>query len=193
MKTIAVLLFDDVEVLDACGPFEVFATSKTAGGDLAFRVVTVAHRAGTIRAVGGLGLVADFGIYDCPPCDVLVVPGGVGRKREVENEELVQWIGERAKTCEIILSVCTGAFLLAKAGLLHGLTVTTHHSAHEELAAISGIAVDTNARYVDNGRIVTAAGIAAGIDASLHVVGRLLGGDRAEATASRMEYSPRFE
>ena len=189
MKRVALLLFDDVEVLDACGPFEVFATSKSADGHELFEVMTVAEHGRPVCAVGGLLLQPQFTLDECPQADVLIVPGGVGRKREFHNERVIRWIQERALAAELVLSVCTGAFLLAKAGLLEGLDVTTHHSAHEELATgFPTVRVLTAARYVDQGKVVTAAGIAAGIDASLHVVGRLCGNEVAERTAQRMEY-----
>ncbi|MBI1292337.1 DJ-1/PfpI family protein [bacterium] len=189
MTTVAILLFDDVEVLDACGPFEVFATTKRQDGELAFRVVTVSPGEKTVTAVGGLRLLADFTLDDCPDADVLVIPGGVGRKREVDNPALIHWIAARAPRARIVLSVCTGAFLLERAGLLRGLAVTTHFSALDELAEVHTTGeVRRDCRLVHNGSIVTAAGISAGIDASLHVVARLCGEEVAIATARRMEY-----
>lgn len=189
MRTVALLLFDDVEVLDACGPFEVFATSRLASGEPAFRVLTVASSRAPVTAVGGLRLMPDHDLEDCPHADVLVIPGGVGRKRESGNERLIDWIRTRAAQAEIVFSVCTGAFLLGRAGLLTGLNVTTHASALDELATAHPEAtVRRDVRYVDNGHIITAAGIAAGIDGSLHVVERLVGNAVANATAHRMEY-----
>lgn len=190
MKRVVILLFSDVEVLDCCGPFEVFATSKDAAGVPCFEVLTVAERLEAVRAVGGLLLQPHHALEDCPDADVLVVPGGAGRKREMHNRAVIDWIRQRAPRAELVLSVCTGAFLLGQAGLLDGLAATTHFSAHEELEEMfPSVHVERSERFVDNGKIVTSAGIAAGIDASLHVVRRLCGEEISRATARRMEYT----
>ena len=189
MKTIAILLFNDVEVLDACGPFEVFATAKDVDGSALFHVVTVAESTGLIRSVGGLLLKPHHDLEHCPHIDVLLIPGGVGRKYEVGNTRVIDWIRARAARAELVVSVCTGAFLIAQAGLLDGLAATTHHSTFDEFVAqFPGTSVQRNVRYVDAGRVISAAGIAAGIDASLYALARLAGAQVAVATAERMEY-----
>jgi len=189
MKTIAILLFHDVEVLDACGPFEVFATAKDIEGAALYHVITVAESTALVRAVGGLLLKPHYDFEHCPPIDVLLVPGGVGRKREIDNAHLIAWIRDRAMKAELVVSVCTGAFLLAQASLLDGLAATTHHSTLDEMTdRFPKVTVRRNVRYVDSGRVVTAAGIAAGIDASLYILARLAGAAIATSTAERMEY-----
>lgn len=188
-RNIAILLFDDIEVLDFAGPFEVFAVTDELRGNDAFNVFTFAENIETIRTRNGLKVVPHFSREACPPPHVLIVPGGFGTRALLNKPALLEWIQKRAARAELTMSVCTGALVLAKAGLLDGLRATTHHKRLDllrELAPHTEI-VDTE-RYVDNGRIITAAGISAGIDCSLHVIERLLGREAAEETARHMEY-----
>ena len=190
-KHVGILVFDDVEVLDFAGPFEVFAVADELSGHAAFNVFTMAPRPGVVRANNGLKVVPDYTVDDCPVPSVLVVPGGFGTRALMRNSVIMEWIHRAAGRSEVTLSICTGALLLAKAGLLDGLRVTTHHELLGMLGELAPLAVvDTGARFHDNGRVVTAAGISAGIDASLHLVGRLLGPGASEATATYMEYGP---
>lgn len=188
-RNLAILLFDDAEVLDFCGPFEVFSVASRQTDPLAFDVFTVAEKPEPIAARNGLSVNPYHTLTDCPKPDVLLVPGGMGTRKEINNRPLIDWIKRTAEDAELVLSVCTGALLLGKAGLLDGLDTTTHHVALDLLREIVPTAtVHENCRFVDNGRIITSAGIAAGIDMSLHVVERLLGPDVAAATARHMEY-----
>ena len=188
-RALAILIFDDVEVLDFCGPFEVFSVASRFTDPPAFQVVTVAERAGPVLTRGGLSVNPHRRLADCPPPDVLLVPGGQGTRKEMHNAALTDWIKARSQEAELVLSVCTGALLLAKAGLLDGLEATTHHGAVDLLREVAPRAeVHADRRFVDNGRVVCSAGIAAGIDMSLHVVGRLLGAEVAAKTARHMEY-----
>ena len=185
-RTVSILLFDDVELLDFAGPFEVF---HVAGRDGAFEVCTVAQEAAPIRTRGGLTVTSDAALADAPVTDVLVVPGGQGSRAAMHSEAVLKWVRAGASHAEVVLSVCTGALILARTGLLDGLTVTTHHSALDLLAECAPNAeVVRDQRFVDNGQVVTAAGISAGIDAALHVVSRLCGADHAASTARHMEY-----
>jgi transcriptional regulator GlxA family with amidase domain len=189
-RTVVVLLFDDVEVLDFAGPFEVFGVTGKRENATPFSVATVAERAGIVRARNGLAVTPHHLFADCPPADVLVIPGGFGTRREMHNEHVIDWIRDQAANAEVILSVCTGALLLARAGLLAGLDVTTHHGALDLLAQTAPDAVVRgDQRFIDNGRVITSAGVAAGIDASLHIVARLLGEAQARETAAYMEYA----
>ncbi|MGA2016028.1 MAG: DJ-1/PfpI family protein [Opitutaceae bacterium] len=191
-KNVAILVFDDVEVLDFAGPFEVFAVTDELRSHTVFNVVTVAPAAGTIRARNGLGVVPGFTIGDCPPPDILVVPGGFGTRALLRNEVLIHWIQEKSRAAEITMSVCTGALLLAQAGILEGRRVTTHHDAIDLLRKLAPNAiVDPGARFHDTGGVLTAAGISAGIDCALHLVGRVLGEAAARETAAYMEYERR--
>ena len=188
-RTVAILVFDEVEVLDFCGPFEVFSVAGRFTDPAAFRVVTVAQKARPVLARGGLSVNPHHLPAGCPRPDVLLVPGGQGTRKEMHNPELIRWVKEASAGAELVLSVCTGALLLAKAGLLDGLEATTHHGAVELLRQTApNTIVHANRRFVDNGRVVCSAGIAAGIDMSLHVVGRLLGAEAAVRTARQMEY-----
>ncbi len=193
-RNVAILIFDDVEILDFCGPFEVFAvTGQARGGsgtgDAPFHVYTVAEKAGPVLARNGLSVNPTWTIENCPPPDILLVPGGYGTRSQINNERLVHWIQEQAGRVELLLSVCTGALLLAKAGLLEGLSATTHYRAVEELRALApNTRLCPTERYVDNGKIILSAGISAGIDMSLYVVARLLGNEQAAETAQHMQY-----
>jgi transcriptional regulator GlxA family with amidase domain len=187
-RNVAVLLFPDVELLDFAGPFEVFTTTSRWSEPPAFHVYTVAEKLEPVVARNGLSVNPHFLREACPPPDLLVVPGGLGTREEMHNEALVGWIGRAAKA-EVVLSVGTGALLVAKAGLLDGLAATTHHGAFDLLRQVVPKAtIHEDVRFLDNGKVIASAGIAAGIDAALHVVGRLLGQEQAEKTARQMEY-----
>ena len=188
-RTLAILIFDDVEVLDFAGPFEVFSVANRYTDPPGFEVFTVAERVGPIMTKGGLSVNPHRRLADCPRPDLLLVPGGMGTRKEMHNAAVIDWIGRTAETAELVLSVCTGALLLAKAGLLDGLEATTHHAAIELLRETAPkTTIHPDRRFVDNGRIVCSAGVAAGIDMSLHVLGRLLGAEVVEKTARLMEY-----
>ncbi len=188
-KNVAILIFDDVEVLDFAGPFEVFAVADELHGHTEFHTFTLGLKPGTIRARNGLKVVAEFTLENCPPPHVIVVPGGAGRRALMQMPALHEWLRRKSRTAEIVMSVCTGAFVLARAGLLDGLRVTTHHEAIAELREFAPqLEVVDNERFIDHGQLLTAAGISAGIDCALHVVDRLLGDTAAERTAAYMEY-----
>lgn len=188
-RTVAILIFDEVEVLDFAGPFEVFAVADEVAGGETFNVFTVAETPGTVRARHGLKVVPTYTLENCPQPDVLIVPGGIGTRPLLGKPALLEWLRVKTKRAELAMSVCTGALVLAKAGLLDGLRVTTHHHALGLLAELAPTAiVDPAARFHDQGKIITAAGISAGIDASLYAVARFLGEAAATATAEHMEY-----
>jgi transcriptional regulator GlxA family with amidase domain len=188
-RIVVILLFDDVEVLDFAGPFEIFGVTGKRDNATPFDVVTVAEQPGEIRARNGLTVTPRYAFADCPAPDILVVPGGYGTRREMHNERVIEWIRAQVPRAEVIFSVCTGALLLARAGLLDGIEITTHHGALDLLAetAPSSI-VRGDRRFIDNGSVITSAGVAAGMDASLHVVARLLGEPQARETAAYIEY-----
>lgn len=193
--TVGILVFDDVEVLDFAGPFEVFSTTRLPGQDSSdendspFRVVTIAERQGLVKCRGGLLVQPHHTIDDHPPLDILLVPGGPGTRREDSNQRLLDWIASQDRTTRLTTSVCTGAFLLAARGLLDNLPATTHWGSIERLKmSRPQVDVREGVRYIDNGHILTSAGVSAGIDMSLHIVGRLLGEEVARQTARRMEY-----
>ena len=188
-RRVCVVIFDEVEVLDFCGPFEVFSVAGGREGRRPFEVCTVAQEARPITTRGGLSVNPSYTFEACPHADILLVPGGIGTRKQMNNPKLLDWIRERAAEAELVLSVCSGSLVLAKAGLLDGLTVTTHHAALEELrSASSSISIDAAKRFIDNGRVIVSAGISAGIDMSLYVLGRLSGIEEAQETARYMEY-----
>lgn len=188
MRTIAFVLFDDVEELDFVGPWEVLAFAAKTIPD-SCRVFTVAERAGTVRCAKGLRVVADYGFDDCPAADVLLVPGGMGTRREVDNPRLIGFIKRLAAEGEIATSVCTGSFLLERAGLLAGRKAVTHWASMERLRQLGSVEV-VEQRFVDTGEVITAAGVSAGIDMALHLVGRLWGAEAARQVQHGIEYYP---
>jgi transcriptional regulator GlxA family with amidase domain len=189
IRTLAILIFDDVEVLDFCGPFEVFSVANRFASAPAFNVLTVAEKSKAVITRGGMSVNPHSSIADLPRPEMFLIPGGQGTRSQMHNLALIDWIKNASETAEMILSVCTGALLLGKAGLLDGLETTTHHSAFDLLRQTAPKATcRTDQRYVDNGRVICSAGIAAGIDMSLYVVERLLGQEVAAQTARQMEY-----
>jgi transcriptional regulator GlxA family with amidase domain len=191
LLTVGILIFDGVEVLDFCGPFEVFASATTLGVDTdrvaLFRVVTIAEEDRVITCNGGLLVQPMATMAQHPPLDILLVPGG-----DVPhgNARVLAWIRQQDQVTRLTTSVCTGAFLLAESGLLHEHRATTHWTGIEALRRQYPTAtVLGDVRFVDEGHIVTAAGVSAGIDMSLHVVSRLFGSQVAAQTARDMEYA----
>lgn len=201
-RSVAILLFDEIEVLDFAGPFEVFGVTGRQSGQTRFseppfRVFTVAER-GPVYARNGLCIMPTYLLNDHPQADVLVVPGGggihpdgtrYGSRREMNNPAVLAWVKRQTEKAELVLSVCTGSFILGKAGLLDGLAATTHYKALEGMReAAPETELRPSERWVDNGKIITSAGISAGIDASLYVVGKLHGLAEATETARYMQY-----
>ncbi len=193
VQTVGILIFDEVEVLDFCGPFEVFsvarATEKTNHDLPLFNALIIAEKAGVVRCRGGLLVQPHHTIADHPPLDILVVPGGQGTRRERTNQTLLDWIATQDRRTSLMTSVCTGAFLLAASGLLDGRRATTHWGSIDLLREHHpAVDVRSDERVIDEGRIITSAGVSAGIDMALAIVARLYGRATAEATARQMEY-----
>lgn len=187
--TTGILIFDDAEELDFAGPWEVFTMARMLGHE-DDKVVTIAERPGAVRAHKGMRVIADHGFADAPPLDVLIVSGGLGTQKEVDNPALIGWLRQAAERCTWVASVCTGAFLLHRAGLVRGKRVTTHWAFCEALRREGDVEVLENARFVHDGRIVTSAGVSAGIDMALWLVGQVHGVDHARHTQRIMEYDP---
>jgi putative intracellular protease/amidase len=184
-RAVAIVVFEGVELLDFAGPGEVFAAAD--GGD-AFRVYTVASTHAPLLSQGFVKITPDHSIDDAPTPDIVVVPGGnVGSL--IEDAKAMQWLKKVSGTDTLTMSVCNGAIVLATNGLLDGMKATTHWSAVARLRQFSKTTVVPNARFTDNGRVVTTAGVSAGIDGAMHVVQRLLGEDIAWSTARYMMYS----
>jgi transcriptional regulator GlxA family with amidase domain len=193
-RKVGILVFPEVEVLDFCGPFEVFSVTRVdeerrRRAPSPYEVVLVAELPGVVVATGGLKVVPDHTLDDCPPLDVLVVPGGWGTRREMRNVRLIKWLEERARQVTTLTSVCTGSLLLGKAGLLDGKRATTHWRVLEEMRVLfPAVNVIDDQHVVEEGDLLTSAGISAGIDMALRVVKRHHGEAIARATARYMEY-----
>lgn len=190
-RNVAILIFDDVEVLDFCGPFEVFGVTglRDKEKEPPFYVYTIAEKAEPVIARNGLSINPAFTLENCPPPDILLVPGGFGTRKQMHNAALLAWVKAQSERVELLLSVCTGAFILAKASLLDGLAATTHFASLDTLREIApNTEIRPNDRYVDNGQVILSAGVSAGIDMSLYVVARLLGSEKAAETAHHIQY-----
>lgn len=192
----AIFIFDGVEMLDFAGPFEVFSRTRLVAGvdsrrsdaSAPFNVFTVARSGGPVHATGGLYVIPHFDFAAAPPIDLLVIPGGFGTRQLLDDPDVRKWIQETASKARLTTSVCTGALLLARAGLLSGRRATTHWGAHDLLASLdSTIVVERHVRVVDDG-IVTSAGVVAGIDMALSVVESIHGRAVADETATYIEF-----
>ena len=187
--SVGIFLFDNVEVLDFAGPFEVFSVTSQLNNFEPFSVFTISENGEEINTVNGLNVLPDFSFEDHPDIDILVVPGGDGTKIEMDKQSVVNWTSTVSQHTHITMSVCTGARILAKAGLLDGINSITHHDAIQDIKRItSKTNVLVGNRFVDEGRIMTSGGITAGIDLSLHIVERLFGKAMVDETIVYMEY-----
>ncbi len=193
-KQTGIVVFKDVEVLDFSGPFEVFSVTrmdeqKRREEPSPFNVFLVAEAKGPLVTAGGMKVLPDYDLDGCPPLDILVVPGGWGTRAELNNMRLTGWIAERARQVETLASVCTGALLLGKAGLLEGRRATTHWRSLDWMEELfPNTRVERQLHFVEDGSLFTSAGISAGIDMALKVVERYYGETVARATARQMEY-----
>ncbi len=190
---VGILIFEDVEVLDFCGPFEVFSitTSEGQSGDESqlYVVHIFAETRELVRCRNGLLVQPHHSIHEHPALDIVVVPGGRGTRRERSNPHILDWIKVQHEQVDLMTSVCTGAFLLAANGLLDGKSATTHWASIDWLRDNHpAITVRDDQRFVDEGGIITSAGVSAGIDMALHVVERMHGPGVARQSARHMEY-----
>jgi transcriptional regulator GlxA family with amidase domain len=191
VKTFGVMLFEGFELLDVFGPLEAFGMLANAGK---CRVLTVAERAGAVTSAQGPKVIADFGFTesgfnDCPPIDIILVPGGIGTRTEVTNHIALEWLIAHAQKAEIVASVCTGSAILAKAGLLDGRRATSNKRAFKWVKE-QGPKVEWvhEARWVDDGKFSTSSGVSAGIDMALAIIARITDLKTAEEIAIAMEY-----
>ena len=187
-RNLAILIFDGVQIIDYTGPYETFGHVYSEPGP-AFNIYTVSEKAGAITTSMGMSVNPKYNFENAPEPDVLVVPGGDVRG-QTENAKVISWIQEKSKRAEIVMSVCNGAYILAKAGLLDGLEATTTAGLIPGLRQAAPKAkVVNDRRFVDNGKIITTAGLSSGIDGSLHVIERLFGLGTAQMAALGMEYN----
>jgi transcriptional regulator GlxA family with amidase domain len=193
-KRVGILIFPQVEVLDFCGPYEVFSATRLNEEQRReepspFEVLLIAEHTEAVVASGGMRVIPDCSLADCPPLGVLVVPGGWGTRREINNETLIDWIAERGRQVETLTAVCTGAMLLGRAGLLDGRRATTHWRSLDWMRqSFPAVMVEDQWHVVEDGHILTSAGISAGVDMALRVVACYCGAAVARATARHMEY-----
>jgi len=191
---VGILIFDDVEILDVAGPFEVFAVTRLNDEQRLqqsspFKVYLISETNKQITAIGGLRLTPDVTITECPNLDLLIIPGGWGTRKESKNRILVNWIGNQFTNDRLIASVCTGSSLLGKAGLLDGRDATTHWRAFDFLQESAPKArILKNVRFTLIEPIFTSAGVSAGMDLALRIVSHFFGTNIGQATASHMEY-----
>jgi transcriptional regulator GlxA family with amidase domain len=185
---VGIVIYPDAEELDWAGPYEVFAMAAM-GKDLS--VVTIAEKEGPVRCAKGLRVLPDHTFATAPPLDLVLVPGGQGSRVEMDNPVMIDWLKKASEPCRWVTSVCTGSILLCRAGLANDCNVTTHWGYIEQLRELApNVTVQENVRYVRDGRIVTSAGVSAGIDMSLWLVGQILGAEHAKSTQRMMEYYP---
>ena len=191
---VGILVYEDVEVLDFCGPFEVFSVTrlnedKRRDEPSPFQPLLVAENSGPVTATGGMQVLAHHSMADCPALDILVVPGGWGFRHLMQNASLHAWLRERAAEVDTVTAVCTGSLLLSAAGLLDGMDATTHWRFLDSMRDMfPAVNVQYEKHFVRNGHVFTSAGISAGIDMSLKVVEHRFGENVARATARHMEY-----
>jgi len=189
MKKVGILLFDDIELLDFAGPYEVFAVADELNDHALFDVFTLSETGREVRTVHGLRVQSDYAIDRSPHIDILVIPGGDGTKAVIKNQGLLNWIRETYNQAAITFSVCSGARIPAILGLLDGREFATHHAVVEDVLALAPHGIyREDRRFVDNGRLMTAAGISAGIDLALHIVDKLYGTPVKKQTMQYMEY-----
>ena len=194
MISVGILLFNEVEVLDFAGPFEVFSLAEKNREKL-FRVLTIGENGEMIHARNGLKVMPELNFATCPDLDILIIPGGYGAEHlEIKNQVVIDWIRDQQQKVKILASVCTGALLLAATGLLNGKKATTHRMDIDRLEQeFPSVNVVRNVKYVDEGNIISSGGISAGISMSFHIVKRFAGIEVARQTAKRMEYEINIE
>jgi transcriptional regulator GlxA family with amidase domain len=193
-KRVGIVLFGDIEVLDFCGPFEVFSAvrlneEKRREETSPFKALLISEKIDPVTTTGGMRVIPDYTFDNCPELDILVVPGGWGTRREIKNPVMLNWLRQQAPKVETLTSVCTGSMLLGFAGLLDGLHATTHWRSLDWMReSFPDVTVVYDQHVVEAGRVISSAGISAGIDMALKVVERYFGEDIARATARHMEY-----
>ena len=187
----AILIFNDVELLDFAGPFEVLSAVRipTDRREQIIDVFAVAESMDPVTCRNGLVVQPAYSLEDCPPVEILVIPGGQGTRAAIRRPELIDWIAGRSQEAELTTSVCTGSFLLAQAGLLDGKAATTHWGSIQRLRDdFPAVTVKENTRWVEATNVISSAGVSAGIDMALHIVGKLYGEEIADETARWIEY-----
>lgn len=190
-KNIGILLFDDVEELDAVGPWEVLSFWTNYFPDDEFRVLTFSKNGGRVSCAKGLVIESQYSYDNVPELDVLIYPGGQGTRAHIKDPAQIEWLQSKREEVSLLASVCTGSLVFAAAGLLSNRPATTHFASLDLLQKLdSSIQVRPDERFVDDGDIVTSSGVSAGIDMALHLVSRLANVDRARAVRRGIQYDP---
>ncbi len=190
-KHIGIVLFPDVEELDAIGPWEVLSAWTRYFPDDGYAVSCLSRSGGLVQCAKGLAVQAHHSFADAPPLDVLVYPGGEGTRPQLDDDAQLSWVRSQRATVPLMTSVCTGSLVYAAAGLLSRRPATTHWASLDRLAELDPtIDVRRDERYVDDGDVITAAGVSAGIDMALHLVVRLAGAERARQVRRIIQYDP---
>lgn len=189
-RNVGILIFDNAEVLDFAGPFEVFSVTSELNNHELFNVFTIAKEKSPVTAVNGLSVNPTYSFHNAPVnIEILILSGGAGTRQVIRDAETLEWIRKVHGNSEITASICSGSRMLATLGLLDNLEYVTHHDVFEHIQEIAPQAIpNKNERYIDHGKIMTSGGISAGIDLSLHIVEKLLGTAIKEKTATYMEY-----
>lgn len=189
-RNVGILIFNDAEVLDFAGPFEVFSVTSQLNDHRYFDVFTISKESNPVRAVNGLSVNADYHFYDHPRIDILIISGGQGSRQVIHDFDSLSWVKDVHAQTELTMSICSGARILGQLGLLNNLPYCTHHDVYDHLTEIAPTGLpQRNKRFVKTDkRIYTSGGITAGIDLSFHVVEEILGKDVADKTSRYMEY-----
>lgn len=190
VRNVGIMIFPEVELLDFAGPYEAFTAVNYSDEQKLFEVFTVAERPEPLRSRAGVQIVPDYTYENAPKIDILVVPGGQGTRHEIDNPVTIDWIKTVAAEAELTTSVCTGSFLIAQAGsLVPGSRATSHWGSIQRMRdTFPGVEVLEGVRFVDDGAVISSAGVSAGIDMALHVIERLCGPEVAAGSARLMEY-----
>ncbi len=186
-KTVGIVLFPGVEELDFVGPYEVFGGLTFQDRD--WRVITIAEAGDSVKAANGLSINVDHSFDDAPRLDVLLLPGGLNTRKEVDNLRMIEFVQRAGKEASYVTSVCTGAFILHRAGFLFGKRATTHWGAVQGLRELGDVEV-VSERFVHDGSVITSAGVSAGIDMALYLVSLLKDAQTAKNVQKMMEYYP---
>jgi transcriptional regulator GlxA family with amidase domain len=191
LKHIGIVLFPDVEELDAVGPWEVLSAWTRQFPDDGYSVSCLSRAGGRVECAKGLAIEAHQSFADAPALDALIYPGGQGTRRQLDAEDTLEWVRRQRDSVPLMTSVCTGSLVYAAAGLLRNRPATTHWASLDRLAQLDPtIDVRRDERFVDDGDVVTAAGVSAGIDMALHLVVRLVGAERAREVRRYIQYDP---
>ena len=190
MRNVGFIIYENMEILDFTGPYDVFATASQLSEKPCFNTVSISKDGKSVKEKFGLKIKPECSFDNCPDIDILIVPGGPGSRKKITKKKFLKFIAKRGKTSELVFSVCTGALIVAAAGLLKGCKATTHYLHMDLLKKLEpDLEIVDDRRFVDNQKIITSAGVTSGIDAALYVVKKLEGKELALKVAAHLEYT----